>query len=94
MIPLLLIVFGCTPTCEEVCDKLVACEMGGTERMSPAECQESCVSQQTLYDDWTDVQKRDAFDAELTCLNISECADIDAGVCYDAEVWSFSPDAD
>ncbi len=85
----LLLVSACTPTCDEVCDKLVACEMEGTERMSAAECQESCASQQTLYDDWTDVEKRDAFDVQLTCLNESECADVEAGACYDAEVWAF-----
>lgn len=81
---------GCTPTCEEVCDKLVACENAGTERMSSAECQESCGDQRALYnEDWEDGQKRDAFDAELTCLFQSECGEIEEGACYDESVWSY-----
>jgi hypothetical protein len=88
---LLLTVFaGCTPTCEQVCDKIVACENEGTERMSAAECRESCEDQRALYhDEWDDTQKRDAFDATLVCLYDAECADIADGVCYDETVWSF-----
>ncbi len=86
----LAVLSGCTPTCEEVCDKLVACENAGTERMSTAECRESCEDQRTLYDEtWDDVAKREAFDAELTCLYESECAEVEEGVCYDEAVWSF-----
>jgi hypothetical protein len=81
---------GCTPSCEEVCDKLVACENEGTERMSSAECQESCNDQHALYnEEWDDGQKRDAFDAHLSCLYESECADVEAGTCYDEEIWSY-----
>ena len=81
---------GCTPTCDQVCDKLIACENPGTERMSSAECKESCDDQRALLnEDWSDIQKRDAFDAELTCLYESECADVADGVCYDATIWSF-----
>jgi len=81
---------GCTPTCDQVCDKLVACENPGTERMSSAECRESCESQRSLYnEEWDDIEKRDAFDDELTCLYDAECADVSDGVCYDEEVWSY-----
>lgn len=80
---------GCTPSCADVCDKLVTCELSGAERLSPSECEESCNQQEALYDEWTDSQKRTAFDAELSCLYSSECADVEAGACYDAEVWSF-----
>ncbi len=86
---LLQLLVACTPTCQDVCDKLVLCELDGAERLSPAECEESCQAQESLYDEWTDVQKRDAFDAELTCLYDAECTDIAAGTCYEAEVWSF-----
>lgn len=80
---------GCSPTCEQVCDKLVACEDPGTERMGSAECQESCVQQQELLDHWNDVQKQDAFDAELSCLYESSCGQVQDGACYDADLWSF-----
>ena len=80
---------GCTPTCEQVCDKVVECGNEGTERMTAFECQESCEAQQDLLDRWTDVEKREAFDAELRCLRDEECDAIAGGACYDAEVWSF-----
>ncbi len=80
---------GCTPTCEQVCDKLVACGDLGTERMSSAECQEQCNDQKLLLSEWTDDQQEAAFEAELSCLFSSECADVAAGVCYDDAVYSF-----
>lgn len=86
---LLFSLFGCTPTCEQVCDKLVACDDVGTERMGSAECQESCTQQKELLDHWNDGQKQDKFDDELTCLYDSECGDVADGVCYDADLWSF-----
>ena len=60
-----------------------------TERMTPYECQASCDQQTALLAAWTDGQKRDAFDAELRCLDSSTCDDIAGGVCYDQDVWSF-----
>lgn len=81
---------GCTPTCEQVCDKLIGCDGLHTERMSSAECEESCKAQQDLYGEWTDEELRDAFDAELECLHEAECADIADDVCYDERVWSYS----
>ena len=89
MFLLLALHVGCTPSCKQVCEKLVTCEDDGTERMPEAECTETCQDQQALYDDWTDVDKRDAFDAELTCLYDASCDDIAGGSCYDERVWSF-----
>jgi hypothetical protein len=80
---------ACTPSCDVVCEKVVECENEGTERMSSAECAESCTDQRDLYAGWTDVQKRDAFDEELTCLYESSCADIAEDICYDEMIWSF-----
>lgn len=84
-----LIAPGCTPSCEDVCEKLVACENEGTERMSAPECEESCRDQQSLYAEWDDTQLRDAFEAEMTCLGDATCEEIADGVCYDEEVWAF-----
>ena len=80
---------GCEPTCEEVCDKLLACDGIGTERVSAAECEEQCNEQQELYATWTDTQRRATFQDHLSCLSDSECADIGVGVCYDEDVFSF-----
>ena len=58
--------------------------------MTQAECEESCTIQQDQLDQWTDVAARDAFDDELRCLSDATCAEIDAGVCYDADLWSYA----
>jgi hypothetical protein len=80
---------GCQPTCAQVCDKLVACENPGTERMSSAECEDQCGEQQELYANWTDTELRASFDDHLSCLYRAECDAVLAGACYDEEVFSF-----
>ena len=80
---------GCKATCADVCDRLVDCDGLPTERMSSAECEDSCRSETALYDGWTDVQKQDALQSELDCLNEASCDDVAAGVCYDDSIWSF-----
>lgn len=80
---------GCKATCEDVCDRMVECDGLPTERMSSAECEESCKSQTTLYEGWTDIQKQDALQSELDCLDGASCEDIAAGVCYDEDIWSY-----
>lgn len=80
---------GCTPTCEQVCDKLVACDGLGTERMSAYECEEQCGVQNALYADWTDGELEQDFDDHLTCLNESECDAIAGGSCYDEALFAF-----
>ena len=80
---------GCTPTCKEVCDKLVECEEVHTERMTSSECEESCKTQDALYAQWTDQELRDAFDDQLECLKGAECAEIADGVCYDETIWAY-----
>lgn len=80
---------GCTPTCQDVCTKLVACDGLPTERMTEGECEEQCSLQQDRYNTWDDVAKREAFDDELTCLYESTCEQVAAGACYDEDVYSF-----
>lgn len=86
---LLLMLGGCTPTCEQVCEKLIDCEELSTERMGAAECTESCLIQRDQYADWTDTQLEQDFDDHLSCLQSEECAAIAEGACYDDEVFSF-----
>lgn len=80
---------GCDPSCEAVCDKLVACDGLGTERMSASECEEQCREQQDLYGRWDDSELRQSFTDHLSCLDESACADIAAGACYDESVFTF-----
>lgn len=80
---------GCRSTCQDVCDKLVECDGLPTDRMSSAECEDSCKSQAALYDDWADVQKQDALQAELDCLGDATCDEVAAGTCYDEAIWDY-----
>ncbi len=80
---------GCKASCADVCDKLVDCDGLPTQRMSSAECEESCKQESELYDSWGDVQKQDAFQAELDCLRDETCEDIAADTCYDETTWAY-----
>ena len=84
-----LLLGGCTPTCEQVCDHLVTCKGVVPAASTSAECEEACVAQRDLYDRWTDTSLQDGFDAQLGCLDAATCEEIGAGACYDAHVWSF-----
>jgi len=88
----LLVAPGCTPTCEQVCDKLVGCDGLSTERQTAAECTETCQTQQELYQRWTDTELRADFDGQLSCLNDATCEQIAAGECFDAELYAWSSD--
>lgn len=85
---------GCTPTCEQVCRKLVECDGLSTTGMSWYECELSCRAQEDLYQRWEDAEKQDAFDEELRCLQESTCAAVADGACYDPTIWGFGDDAE
>ncbi len=84
-----LLLSGCTPTCEEVCVRLVDECGSGTELINTDECQESCQDQRDLYQKWDDGGLRDDFDASLECYRDSSCEDISAGACYNQDIWTF-----
>jgi hypothetical protein len=81
---------ACKPTCEQVCDKLVACDTLGTDRQTGAECTESCQDQAQLYQRWSDTELRADFEAQLDCLDASTCDEIADGACYVADLYSWS----
>ena len=78
---------GCEPNCKAVCKKLVKCEDVETPRVSKEECTASCESQQQLYDEWDDTQKRDDFGDLKRCIKQSECGEIADGECYDEDLY-------
>ena len=77
---------GCTPSCERVCDKLLACDLE-TDGLYDTVCVDSCERQEALYTQWEDEAKLDAYDDHLRCLVRSTCTEIDDGVCYDPLVF-------
>lgn len=81
---------GCTPTCEEACDHLVACGERLGDLPTAAECEESCTTERVLYEKWTDESLRTSFDEELTCIVEASCAELEVGVCADPSLAPFS----
>lgn len=80
---------GCTPTCDQVCDHIVACGNPGTELLNSEECADACLRQDALYEEWTDEKLRDGYDAALRCLDDATCTELADGACYDPEVWPY-----
>jgi len=78
---------ACEPTCKQTCKKLIDCDSVDTPRQGLNECQAACEVQGRLYDDWGDTQKRAAFADMKRCITDSQCDDIDAGVCYDEDLY-------
>ncbi len=86
---LLALAAGCTPTCEETCDHLVACGERLGDLPTAAECEESCTAERALYEKWTDEALRTAFEDELTCIVGATCEELEAGTCEDPALSAF-----
>lgn len=79
---------ACEPTCKATCKKLLACDEVDSPRVSLDDCEYSCTTQQTLYEeDWEDTQLRDALGEAKRCISSSSCEDIALGVCYDEDLY-------
>lgn len=78
---------GCTPTCQRTCKKLVTCDEVESPRVAIDECEESCVLQEALYEEWDDVELRRDFDDYKSCVVGSSCEEVAAGECYDEDLW-------
>ena len=82
-------VVGCTPTCEQTCNKLLDCEDENlqTPLMNLDECTSACAAQSNQYEDNEQEQKQQAFDELKSCIVAETCEDLMEGVCYDDEVY-------
>ena len=80
---------GCTPTCNQVCDRLTAREQIEPDNLYSPLCEESCLTQDTLYRDWEDTQLQQAFDEQRRCVMDSTCEQLADGACYDPQLSSF-----
>ena len=79
---------GCTPDCETTCNKLVSCGSVEDGAASLLECENSCRTQQELYNnDWEDEEKQQGFDDLKSCIVSETCEDIASGVCYDDQLY-------
>ncbi len=79
---------GCEPSCEKTCKKLLDCDLD-TPRASQDDCESACAIDEKLYEDWEDTQLREDFADYKRCVKDETCADIEAGVCYDDDLYAF-----
>ena len=77
---------GCTPSCDRVCTKLLACDLD-SDRVAQTECVDSCERQTGLYVAWEDEEKQEAMDDHLSCLVREDCEDIADGECFDDRIF-------
>jgi hypothetical protein len=85
---LVLVGGGCEPSCKATCRKVLRCEQGASAESLEA-CEASCVFQERRYEEREDDLRRDAFADHKRCLTRSRCSEIDAGRCYDPDVFIF-----
>ncbi len=87
-------VAGCEPSCEQTCEKLLACDGVESPRVSEQQCESACVDQEALYDSWEDEQLQQAFSDHKRCIDQEECGAIAEGVCYDERMYAFPADGE
>ena len=80
---------GCHPTCAATCEVLLACDEVETSRVSADECEEMCVREQNLYEDWEDTQALQAAYDARSCIASSSCEEIADGACYDESIYLY-----
>ena len=86
---LLSLAAGCTPTCKEVCVKLLECDDVESPRVSEYECRDQCERAENLYEEWEDLQVLEQHYDERDCIMDMECSEIADGACYDEELYLF-----
>jgi hypothetical protein len=83
---MILFIWACTVTCEQVCTTISSCEEIEQDNISEIDCRSACLSQQEQAQE---DEREEAFDDLKSCLNTSTCDDIVEGVCYDEELYSW-----
>jgi hypothetical protein len=80
---------ACEPSCENTCEKILACDEVDTPLIALQDCTDACLTQEQRYEDWNDGQKQEAMSDFKTCVADNECSDIAEAVCYDEEIYSW-----
>lgn len=80
---------GCEPSCQTVCEQALACGLDDAPRVSQTECEDTCGTRAALYDAWQDEEKQDAYVAHKQCIVDSTCDELADGACYDPLLFQF-----
>lgn len=93
VVGLLLLVSGCTPTCDKVCTKLIDCAALDLENTPEKECALECQLHENSYDDLegaeTDTGLHESFDDLKSCIMDESCNNLANGSCYDSDLYSW-----
>ena len=80
---------GCTVDCTRTCSKLLSCDLN-QGMLLQAECEDSCVRQETLYELWEDEAKETALLDHQRCILGASCDELEDGACYDPDLFPFA----
>lgn len=86
---LLLALIGCTPTCDQTCQKLIRCDVIDADAVNEDVCEQDCANLENLYDYWDDQQLVSQMQETRRCIGESTCEDIADGVCYEQDLYPF-----
>ena len=75
---------ACSPTCDQVCDKISTCLNG--DSVDTLNCTSACRLQQIEADDDENAL---AFDNLKQCIYTESCADLETGICYDESLYAW-----
>ena len=80
----ILLLGACSPTCDQVCDKVISCLSG--DSVDALNCTSACRLQQLEAEE--DEQDQ-TFDDLKNCLYTESCEDLEEGVCYEESLYSW-----
>lgn len=89
LIGLVALAAGCGTDCESVCEKLVTCDEVESYTQRSERCEETCVYQEDLYEEWESQDLQDALVESRECVAASTCEQIADGECYDETLFAF-----
>ena len=83
---LILFWVACTFTCEQVCEKISTCTEIEQGISNAIDCRSSCLSQQ---EEASNDGREESFSDLKSCLYNESCLDIEEGICYDEDLYSW-----
>ena len=82
-----LLLYGCSSTCQSVCDKLLSCEALDVGDVGDKECELDCAVQQSAYEG--DEERTAAFEAYKDCVLETSCEELIEGACHNEALYAF-----
>ncbi|MFT6145518.1 MAG: hypothetical protein ACJAZO_002341 [Myxococcota bacterium] len=78
---------ACAPNCETTCNKIIRCELA--DNFEQLECEEACTRQSAQFEVEDNRTLKQDFRAHRSCIRSSTCEELEAGECYDEDLFQF-----